>query len=112
MTSNLEFHHVALSDLSDNSHSLLSTHLPPLVRATAKQRKAASINKMDKVQFVCKFETVQRKEVLVSLFQSASDQVKDGVNDEFLMHLDAEIPDQGKEKVQEAEFVIIVDRFV
>ena len=67
---------------------------------------------MDKVQFVCKLETVTRKEVLVSLFQSAGDQVKDGANDEFLMHLDAEVPDQGNEKVQEAEFIIIVDRFV
>jgi len=67
---------------------------------------------MDKVQFSCKFETVARKEVLVSLFQSAGDQVEDGANDEFLMHLDAEMPDQGNEKVQEAEFIIIVDRFV
>ena len=67
---------------------------------------------MDKVQFSCKFETVARKEVLVSLFQSAGDQVKDGSNDEFLVHLDAEMPDQGNEKVQEAEFIIIVDRFV
>ena len=67
---------------------------------------------MDKVQFSCKLETVARKEVLVSLFQSAGDQVKDGSNDEFLVHLDAEMPDQGNEKVQEAEFIIIVDRFV
>merc|ERR1712088_237938 len=65
---------------------------------------------MDKVQFVCKFETVQRKEVLVSLFQSASDQVKDGVNDEFLMHLSAEVADQGEAKVQSVEFIVIVDR--
>ena len=44
---------------------------------------------MDKMQFVCKLETVARKEVLISLFQSSGDQVKDGANDEFLMHLDA-----------------------
>ena len=67
---------------------------------------------MEKVQFSCKLETVAMKEVLVSLFQSAGDQVKDGANDEFLMHLDAEMPDQGNKRVQEAEFIIIVDRFV
>ena len=67
---------------------------------------------MDKVQFSCKLETVARKEVLVSLFQSAGNQVADGTNNEFLMHLDAKMPDQGNEKVQEAEFIIIVDRLV
>ena len=67
---------------------------------------------MDKVQFSCKLETVGRKEVLVSLFQSAANQVADGTNNEFLMHLDAQMPDKGNEKVQEAEFVIIVDRLV
>ena len=64
------------------------------------------------MQFVCKLETVARKEVLISLFQSSGDQVKDGANDEFLMHLDAEVLDQGNEKVQEAEFIIIVDRLL
>ena len=70
------------------------------------------IKQMDKMQFVCKLETVARKEVLISLFQSSGNQVKDGANDEFLMHLDAEVLDQGNEKVQEAEFIIIVDRFM
>ena len=66
---------------------------------------------MEKVDFTCKFETVDTKEVLVNLFKSVDEQ--DGgemVNLEFLMHLDAEIPDQGNEKVQEAEFIIVVDR--
>ena len=66
---------------------------------------------MEKVDFACKLETVDKKEVLVNLFKSAAEQdggEKDNL--EFLMHLDAEIPDQGNEKVQEAEFIIVVDR--
>merc|ERR1712130_1021936 len=34
----------------------------------------------------------------------------EGANDKFLMHLNAEVPDQGEEKVQEAEFLVVVDR--
>ena len=66
---------------------------------------------MEKVDFTCKLETVDTKEVLVNLFKSVDEQ--DGGkmdNQEFLMHLDAEITDQGNEKVQEAEFIIVVDR--
>ena len=66
---------------------------------------------MEKVDFTCKLETVDKKEVLVNLFKSVAEQ--DGGemdNLEFLMHLDAEITDQGNEKVQEAEFIIVVDR--
>merc|ERR1711963_247711 len=68
-------------------------------------------SKMEKVDFTCKLETVDTKEVLVNLFKSADEQdggEKDNL--EFLMHLDAEITDQGNEKVQEAEFIIVVDR--
>ena len=32
------------------------------------------------------------------------------VNNEFLMHLSAEVADQGEAKVQSAEFIVIVDR--
>ena len=104
-------HHLALSERSNTGQAwLLSIHLPPLVGAPANQSKLSQ--NMDKVQFSCKLETVARKEVLVSLFQSAGNQVADGTNDEFLMHLDAQMPDQGNEKVQEAEFIIIVDRLV
>ena len=66
---------------------------------------------MEKVDFTCKLETVDMTDVLVSLFKSADEQdggEKDNL--EFLMHLDAEITDQGNEKVQEAEFIIVVDR--
>merc|ERR1712004_418732 len=68
-------------------------------------------SKMEKVDFTCKLETVDTKEVLVNLFKSADEQdggEKDNL--EFLLHLDAEIPDQGNKKVQEAEFIIVVDR--
>ena len=66
---------------------------------------------MEKVDFACKLETVDTKEVLVNLFKSADEQDGGNMDNlEFLMHLDAEITDQGNEKVQEAEFIIVVDR--
>ena len=69
-----------------------------------RNRSAAKISKVMS-------STVDTKEVLVNLFKSADEQdggEKDNL--EFLMHLDAEITDQGNEKVQEAEFIIVVDR--
>ena len=68
---------------------------------------------MENVKFECKLETVDRGEVVISLFKGSKEQLfQDGANDEFLMHLSAELPDQGEEKVQEAEFIVIVDRWV
>ena len=65
---------------------------------------------MEKVKFECRLETVDRGQVVVSLFKGSGEQLQDGANDEFLMHLSAEVPDQGEEKVQEAEFIVVVDR--
>ena len=66
---------------------------------------------MENVKFECKLETVERGEVVISLFKGSKEQLQDGANDEFLMHLSAEVPDQGEDKVQEAEFIVIVDRW-
>ena len=66
---------------------------------------------MENVKFECRLETVERGEVVISLFKGSKEQLlQDGPNDEFLMYLSAEMPDQGEEKVQEAEFIVIVDR--
>ena len=66
---------------------------------------------MENVKFECKLETVDRGEVVISLFKGSGEQLQaEGANDEFLMHLSAEVPDQGEEKVQEAEFLVVVDR--
>ena len=66
--------------------------------------------RMENVKFECKLETVDRGQVVVSLFKGSGEQLQEGANDEFLMHLSAEVPDQGEEKVQEAEFIVVVDR--
>merc|ERR1711971_1102319 len=66
--------------------------------------------RMENVKFECKLETVERGEVAISLFKGSKEQLQDGANDEFLMHLSAEVPNQGEEKVQEAEFIVVVDR--
>jgi len=67
--------------------------------------------RMENVKFECKLETVDRGEVVISLFKGSGEQLQpEGANDEFLMHLSAEVPDQGEEKVQEAEFLVVVDR--
>ena len=68
---------------------------------------------MENVKFECRLETVERGEVVISLFKGSKEQLlQDGPNDEFLMYLSAEMPDQGEEKVQEAEFIVVVDRWV
>ena len=64
------------------------------------------------MKFECKLETVERGEVVISLFKGSREQLQDGANDEFLMHLSAEVPNKGEEKVQEAEFLVVVDRWV
>ena len=66
--------------------------------------------RMENVKFECKLETVDRGQVVISLFKGSGDQLQDGANDEFLMHLSAEVADQGEEKIQEAEFIVVVDR--
>lgn len=65
---------------------------------------------MENIEFQCRLETVAQGEAMVSLFQGAGEQGKTGANDEFLLHLDAEVKDHGKEKVQQAEFIIVVDK--
>merc|ERR1711953_1658850 len=51
-----------------------------------------------------------RSQVVVNLFRGSGEQVQDGVNDEFLMHLSADVPALEEQKIQEAEFIVIVDR--
>jgi len=65
---------------------------------------------MENIKFDCKLETVVRSEVALSLFKVLEKQQEDDVNNEFLMHLSAEVADQGEAKVQSAEFIVIVDR--
>jgi len=65
---------------------------------------------MENIKFDCKLETVDRSEVALSLFKVLEKQQEDDVNNEFLMHLSAEVADQGEAKVQSAEFIVIVDR--
>ena len=65
---------------------------------------------MENIEFHCRLETVAQGEAMVSLFQGAGEQRETGANDEFLLHLDAEVNDHGKEKVQQAEFIIVVDK--
>ena len=65
---------------------------------------------MENVKFECYLETVDRSQVVVNLFRGSGEQVQDGVNDEFLMHLSADVPALEEQKVQEAEFIVIVDR--
>merc|ERR1711971_183027 len=44
--------------------------------------------RMENVKFECKLETVERGEVVISLFKGSKEQLlQDGANDEFLMHL-------------------------
>ena len=62
------------------------------------------------MKFECYLETVDRSQVVVNLFRGSGEQVQDGVNDEFLMHLSAEVANQGEAKAQYAEFIVIVDR--
>ena len=61
--------------------------------------------------FECNLETVDRGQSVISLFKGSGDQRQKGANDEFLMHLSAEVADRGKGKVQEAEFIVVVDRW-
>jgi len=65
---------------------------------------------MENIKFHCKLETVDKGEVALSLFKVLEKQQEGEVNDEFLMHLSAEVADQGEAKVQSAEFIVIVDR--
>ena len=65
---------------------------------------------MENVKFDCRLETVAREAVAMSLFQGAKEQGGQGANDEFLLHLEAEVREQGQEKVQQAEFIVVVDR--
>jgi len=65
---------------------------------------------MENIKFDCKLETVDKSEVALSLFKVLEKQQEDDVNNEFLMHLSAEVADQGEAKVQSAEFIVIVDR--
>ena len=65
---------------------------------------------MENVKFECYLETVDRSQVVVNLFRGSGEQVQDGVNDEFLMHLSADVPALEEQKIQEAEFIVIVDR--
>jgi len=65
---------------------------------------------MENIKFDCKLETVGKSEVALSLFKVVEKQHEGEVNDEFLMHLSAEVADQGEAKVQSAEFIVIVDR--
>ena len=66
---------------------------------------------MENVMFECELETVDRGQVVISLFKGSEDQRQKGANDEFLMHLSAEVADRGKGKVQQAEFIVVVDRW-
>ena len=64
--------------------------------------------RMENVKFECKLESVGRGEVGINLFKGWGEQLQEEEpNDEFLMHLSAEVPDQGEEKVQEAEFIVV-----
>ena len=65
---------------------------------------------MENIKFDCKLETVDKGEVALSLFKVLEKQQEGDVNNEFLMHLSAEVADQGEAKVQSAEFIVIVDR--
>jgi len=65
---------------------------------------------MENIKFDCKLETVDKSEVALSLFKVLEKQQEGEVNNEFLMHLSAEVADQGEAKVQSAEFIVIVDR--
>ena len=62
------------------------------------------------MKFECYLETVDRSQVVVNLFRGSGEQVQDGVNDEFLMHLSADVPALEEQKIKEAEFIVIVDR--
>jgi len=67
---------------------------------------------MENVQFEATLETVSGDQVLLSLFRGPGDQeVVDGSNEEFLLHLEAEVPaGKEQEEVKEAEFIVVVDR--
>jgi len=58
---------------------------------------------MENVKFECYLETVDRSQVVVNLFRGSGEQVQDGVNDEFLMHLSADVPALEEQKIQEAD---------
>ena len=65
---------------------------------------------MSVIQFSCKLETVAGAKSMISLFQNQDSQGVKEHNDEFLMHLEAELPAEKEAKTQEAEFIVVVDR--
>jgi len=65
---------------------------------------------MSVIQFSCKLETVAGAKSMISLFQNHDSQGIKEHNDEFLMHLEAELPAEKEAKTQEAEFIVVVDR--
>jgi len=64
---------------------------------------------MSVIQFSCKLETVAGAKSMINLFQNHDKQGAKAQNDEFLMHLEAEIPAEKDSKTQEAEFIVVVD---
>jgi len=76
----------------------------------SKQNKETKPNKMSLIQFSCKLETVAGDKSMINLFQADDKQgvLKD--NNEYLMHLEAELPAEKETKTQEAEFIVVVDR--
>lgn len=62
------------------------------------------------IEFSCKLETVAGGKSMISLFKNHDNQGAKAENDEFLMHLEAEIPAEKEAKTQEAEFIVVVDR--
>eukprot|EP00090_Calanus_glacialis_P006326 TRINITY_DN14941_c0_g1_i1.p1 TRINITY_DN14941_c0_g1~~TRINITY_DN14941_c0_g1_i1.p1 ORF type:complete len:489 (-),score=135.74 TRINITY_DN14941_c0_g1_i1:72-1538(-) len=65
---------------------------------------------MSVIHFSCKLETVAGAKSMISLFQTHDNQGAKAQNDEFLMHLEAELPAEKDSKTQEAEFIVVVDR--
>eukprot|EP00092_Neocalanus_flemingeri_P023935 GFUD01025964.1.p1 GENE.GFUD01025964.1~~GFUD01025964.1.p1 ORF type:complete len:490 (-),score=154.82 GFUD01025964.1:169-1638(-) len=65
---------------------------------------------MSIIQFSCKLETVAGDKSMLSLFQNHDNQGVKTQNDEYLMHLEAEISAEKEAKTQEAEFIVVVDR--
>ena len=65
---------------------------------------------MSVIQFSCKLETVAGDKSMINLFRNHDNQGVKPQNDEYLMHLEAEIPAEKEAKTQEAEFIVVVDR--
>lgn len=65
---------------------------------------------METVEFTCRLETVPGDNATIRLFRTNEDQANTKYNDEFLMHLEGEINEETQSKVQEAEFIVVVDR--